>query len=498
MSISRKTAKPLTVAFAVSEAAPFAKTGGLADVGGALPHALAELGHDVHLFMPLYRQVDRRAAGVTSKGIPLNVPISARVPSGKAYTVRRNGLTVHFIEQAAYFDRDHLYNTPGGDYADNCERFVFFCRGVLEALRALKIRPDVIHAHDWQTALIPVYLKTLYKDDPVVGGVPSVFTIHNLGFQGVFWHLDWHLTGLPWGLYTSGALEFYGKINLMKGALLFSDIISTVSGTYASEIKTREHGWGLEGVLKDRSADLYGVLNGIDTDAWNPATDQLIPANFSVRNLEGKKKCKQALMAEMGFNPCEAPVIGVVSRLVEQKGMDILAEMADGLLDNDVRLVALGTGSPRFEEFFRGLAARRPDRAACIVGYDETLAHRIEAGADIFLMPSRYEPCGLNQLYSLRYGTAPVVRATGGLNDTIREFNPATGDGNGFKFHEPTPHALYWKTVEAITLLKNRPGEWEKMIRQGMKEDHSWSKSARSYQSLYRQARARAGGGFNL
>jgi starch synthase len=482
--------KKLTVVFATSEAAPYAKTGGLADVSGALPAALAKLGVEVHLFMPLYAVVDRKSAGIGKrKPKKITVPISTRFPEGNVHTVRRGeDFFAHFIEHEGYFGREHLYNTTAGDYPDNCERFVFFCRGVVEAVRALGVKPDIIHANDWQTALLPVYLKTVLKDDPLFAKTASAMTIHNISFQGLFAQNDWHLTGLPWDIYASGRMEFYRKINFLKGGIFFADAVITVSESYASEIKTPEFGWGLDGVLRERSASLSGVLNGIDTQVWNPGADKLIPAKYTSKNLDGKAVCKSGLLDEIGLPHGGEPLMGLVTRLTGQKGMGLLAETLDALLDNNVKLVVLGSGSPDHEAYFSALALRRPDRVAVRIGYDEGLAHRIEAGADIFLMPSLYEPCGLNQMYSLRYGTPPVVRATGGLNDTVSEYNPVTGEGNGFKFTEPTPHAFFWKTAEALNILRNRPREWSKIMSNGMREDHSWDRSARSYMRIYRSA----------
>jgi starch synthase len=493
--------KKLTVVFVASEATPYAKTGGLADVSGALPEALAKLGVEVHMFIPLYAVVDRKSAGIGKKRpVRITVPISARFPEGNVHTVQRGeGFFVHFIEHEGYFGREHLYNTADGDHADNCERFVFFCRSVIEGIRALGIKPDIIHANDWQTALLPVYLKTIFRDDPLFAKTASAITIHNISFQGLFPQQDWHLTGLPWDIYASGRMEFYKKVNFLKGGILFADVITTVSESYASEIKTPEFGWGLHGVLQNRSASLYGVLNGIDTQVWNPASDNLIPASYTWKNLAGKAVCKSRLLEEMGLPQGGEPLLGIVSRLTDQKGMSLLVETLDGLLDNNARIVVLGSGSSHYEEYFKALAVRRPDRVAVKIGYDEGLAHRIEAGADIFLMPSIYEPCGLNQMYSLRYGTPPVVRATGGLNDTVTEYNPATGDGNGFKFADPTPHAFFWKTAEALAIFRNRPAEWGKIVHNGMIEDHSWDRSAKSYTRIYRaalSARKTGRGGF--
>ncbi|MGK7345936.1 MAG: glycogen synthase GlgA [Candidatus Nitrospinota bacterium M3_3B_026] len=486
--------RPLTIVMASSEAVPYSKTGGLADVAGALSRALAGLGHNVHLFTPLYGAVNRKSAGIPERGITVKVPISSREVRGRILSAAAGKVKVRFVENDNYYGRRGLYNAPEGDYPDNAERFVFFCRAVLEGIRRLKIRPDVIHVNDWQTSLIPVYMKTLYRDDPAVGRAASLLTIHNLGYQGVFWKLDWHLTGLPWRLFSPGGLEFHDRINFLKGGIVFSDVITTVSETYAKEIMTPELGWGLEETLKGRKEDLRGVLNGIDTKAWSPATDPLIPANYTASDLAGKEVCKKALLEEMGLPPGDEPLMACVSRLASQKGFDLLAPVIERMLDEGARFVLLGSGDRGLEDFFRSLAEARPGSMAVRIGYDEGLAHRIEAGADLFLMPSHYEPCGLNQMYSLAYGTAPVVRATGGLNDTVTDYDPATGKGNGFKFTERTPRALYEKTAFALRLFRENRGAWVKMVKRGMREDHSWSHSAGKYERLYRLALSRASG----
>lgn len=483
----------LTVVIASSEAVPYSKTGGLAEVAGSLSAALAGLGHETHLFSPLYRVVKKSGISLPKKGVSVEAPISTRYSKGEVLSLKRGGVHTHFIKNDTYYDRDHLYNTQSGDYADNAERFIFFSRAVLEGIRKLGIRPDVIHVNDWQTSLIPIYMRTIYKKDPDISAAASLLTIHNLGYQGVFWKLDWHLTGLDWKLFNPEGLEFYDKINFLKGGIVFSDVITTVSETYARDITTPEHGWGLDGILRSKADDLHGVLNGIDTDVWNPATDKLIPAKYTADDLGGKRICKAKLLEEMGLPPGDEPVLGVISRLVEQKGFDILAPVVDRMLENGVKLVLLGSGREAFETLFKSLAEKRPDNAAVRIGYDEGLAHRIEAGADMFLMPSHYEPCGLNQMYSLAYGTAPVVRATGGLNDTVRNFDPVTGKGNGFKFEGVAPEALREKVMEALNLYRKDPAAWRKMMVNGMNEDHSWASSSRMYEKLYRQAAAKSG-----
>ncbi len=486
----------LTVALAASEAVPFSKTGGLADVAGALSTALARRGHEVHLFVPLYRMTDRKKYKIPARGKNVVVPMSTRKVEGKVVSIVRDGVNVHFIRHDGYFDREALYNTAAGDYPDNLERFAFFCKAVLAAILKLGIAPDVLHANDWQTALLPTYLTHTERADPVLGKIGSLMTIHNMGYQGHYWASGWHLTGLPWALYRQDGLEFYGKINLLKGGLLSADRVTTVSPTYAAEIQTPEYGWGLEGVIADRAAEgaLAGILNGIDADVWSPMNDPLIPAPFSVADRSGKRVCKTALLKRFGLDDTEAPVMGVVSRLVEQKGFDLLLQVIDGLLDRDARLCLLGSGQPWIVERFADLARRRPDRAGVAFAYDESLAHLIEAGSDIFLMPSAYEPCGLNQMYSLAYGTAPLVRATGGLNDTVVHFDPVTGRGNGFKFAGGIPHDLYDCGAAAIELYHRNRAAWDTMVVNGMSEDHSWSAAAEEYERIYRTAAKAAKG----
>jgi len=477
----------LTIIFAASEAVPFSKTGGLADVAGALPTALAAMGHDVHLFTPLYQSVDRAALPLPKKGTPLSIPISSRTVEGIIRSCQSRGMTVHFVENHHYYGRDGLYQNADGDFPDNLERFVFFSRAILEGTQKLKLRPDVIHLNDWQTALAPVYLKTLYRDVPAFADALTLLTIHNLGYQGKFWFRDWHITGLDWSLFHPSYLEFYGDINLLKGGILFSDLITTVSPTYANEIQTAEQGFGMQSILHERREDLKGLLNGVDTDVWNPETDTFIPANFSRHDLTGKEICKRELVAEMGLEQGEGPLFGVVSRLAEQKGFDLLLPLLDGILDAGGRLVLIGTGARELEQGFTHLAARRPDKAAVRLVYDERLAHMVEAGSDIFLMPSRYEPCGLNQLYSLRYGTAPLVRATGGLNDSVHNFDPETGAGNGFTFGPANADALMAAVRWAMELYSTDKKGWRKMIDNGMKADCGWDHSAEAYVALYRQ-----------
>lgn len=483
-----KRTKKLSVVFISSEAAPFVKTGGLGDVAGGLTKALAQAGHEVHLITPLYGAIDRKAFGIPARGKTVRAPVSARIMEGNILSIERNGVHVHFMEQGHYFDREGIYTTPHGDFPDNAERFAFFSRAALEAVKTLGVKPDVIHVNDWQTALVPAYLKTVYEYDKVLGRAASVITIHNLGYQGHYWPQEWHLLGLDWALYSPAALEFHGKINFLKGGLVFADIITTVSETYAGQIKAPADGWGLDGVLRARGDSVVGVLNGIDAEHWNPKTDPLIPASYSAAELDGKEKCRRELLREMGLGPCAGPTLGVISRLAHHKGMDILAESLDRILKRDARFVLLGSGDRRLEDAFRAVAARHPEKSAVKIGFDEALSHRIQAGSDIFMVPSLYEPCGLTQMYALAYGAAPLVRATGGLNDTVEQVDPAGGAGTGFKFHDYSAEALYAKTAEALDFYGGERGKWIKMIKRGMKIDNSWNRSAGRYVELYRLA----------
>ena len=486
--------QPLRLLLISSEVEPFAKTGGLADVAGALPQALATLGHDVRVLMPKYRGVERH--GTLRTAVPrVRVPIGDRTTEGALLEGRLGrAVPVYFLAHDHYYDRPALYGTGQGDYLDNCERFIFFCRGALEALRALGWTPHVIHANDWQSGLVPVYLETLYKDDPALGEVGTLFTIHNLAYQGVFWHFDMPLTGLGWDLFTPAGLEFYGKLNFLKGGLVFADVLNTVSKTYAQEIQTAEFGCGLEGVLQYRRADLHGVVNGIDVAAWDPATDRDLTKPYSAEDLAGKAACKQALAQELGIDADGAPIIGIVSRLAAQKGLDLVLEALPELVDAGFELALLGAGEPGLETAFGEAARASRGRIAIRAGFDNALARRIYAGADMFLMPSRYEPCGLGQMISMRYGTIPIVRRTGGLADTVVEARPARRTGTGFGFAEPTARALLEAATRALAAYRE-PALWRQLQRNAMAQDFSWPASAREYVALYRKAAKAAGRG---
>jgi starch synthase len=471
---------------AASEAHPFAKTGGLAEVTGALPVALARLGHRVTLVLPRYRTVD---AGPAEQAV---LSIGGRAqPVGFASRQAADGVEAVFVDAPDLFDREALYGTAAGDYADNAWRFAVFSRAVLEYVRRRGERPSVIHAHDWQAGLVPAYQKMQFSSDPTVGGVPVVFTIHNLAFQGVFPPATLDEIGLGWEVFNLQAMEYWGQISYLKAGINFSEKITTVSPNYAREILTPDMGFGFDGVLSRRRDDLVGILNGIDTERWNPQADPYVTARFSPEDLSGKARAREQLLESMGLprgNGAHArPVIGLIARLTDQKGMDLIAAAAEDLMGLDATWTVLGNGEPRYEELWTRLAARYPDRVAARIGFDERLAHEIEAGADLFLMPSRFEPCGLNQLYSLRYGTVPVVRATGGLEDTVDDYDPATGDGTGFKFQDYTPGALVRTVTRAVELFPNKSA-WKRLQVAGMRRDPSWDVSAREYVKVYRSA----------
>ena len=482
----------LKILLVSAEVAPFAKTGGLADVAGALPHALAARGHDVRVLMPWYRSMAQGGvetklikSGVTLLGppVPDDMPATFDLREG---VLPGSLVKCYFIDQAHYFDRERLYGDDAGDYRDNGDRFAFFSRAALSAAKALAFAPDVYHLNDWHTGLIPVYLRTLLADDKFFKASGSLFTVHNLAYQGLFPDWQFGRTGLDWGLYTSEGLEFYGQMNIMKGALLFSDKVNTVSPRYAEEIRNVEFGCGLEGVLRGRGGDLSGIINGLDTKEWDPGRDSFLPVRYSAADLDKKKDVKWALRKELGLPADDVPIVAMVTRLDHQKGLSLVEEIVDYLIHLDLQFVLLGTGDQRYHESFRRLAETYPEKASVNLRFDNGLAHRIEAGADIFLMPSRFEPCGLNQLISLRYGTVPVVRTVGGLYDTVHEYDPRTGKGNGFVFSEFSSMALFNALQRAVELHKD-PVQWRKLQQIGMAEDHSWDASAVEYEKLYGQ-----------
>jgi starch synthase len=487
------------IAFAASECVPFSKTGGLADVVGALPRALVALGHQVSVYLPRYRQTKLTDPQTVVRSI--TIPFDDKYRFCSVVTAGTSaGVRFYFVDYPPYFDRDALYGSPAGDYADNAERFALFSRAVIEASKILGV-PHVFHCHDWQSALVPVMLRTLYAEDLALREVAAVFTIHNMGYQGLFPPDTLPLLTLPWELLTISKMEFFGQVNFLKGALVLSDFVTTVSKKYSQEIQTTEYGFGLEGVLRDRAATVTGILNGVDYDEWSPQTDKFAVAKFSSQDLSGKQKCKQDLLRAFGVTNADAnskvPVIGIVSRFAAQKGFDLIAQIMDRLAREEMIVVVLGSGDKPYEEMFQRLNKQFPNKIAAKVAFDNAIAHKIEAGADMFLMPSRYEPCGLNQIYSLKYGTIPIVRATGGLDDTIEPWDARTGKGTGFKFSDYTGEALL-ATIKQALLAYQDPSSWQMLMRNGMGRDFSWGASAREYGKIYdraRQARASAEAG---
>jgi starch synthase len=476
--------EPLRILYVAAEVAPFAKTGGLADVAGALPQALERRGHDVRVVLPRHRGVEAEA-GTLRVAVPrVAVPVGDRIVEGAILEGRLGEVPVYFVAHDGYYDRPALYGA-----SDDCERYVFFCRSVLAALPALGWTPHVIHANDWQTGLIPVYLETLVRDAGAYADVASVFTVHNLAYQGVFWHYDLPMTGLGWDLFTPAGIEFYGHLSFLKGGLVFADVLTTVSPTYAREIQTPAFGERLDGVLHERSADLVGIVNGLDVGAWNPATDPDIPKRFDRDDPSGKAACAAALRAEMGLpdTGARAPLVGVVSRLAEQKGIDLVAGAVPAMRAAGGQLVVLGAGEPPLERLLVELAQTHPESVAVRIGFDDRLARRIYAGSDVFLMPSRYEPCGLGQLIALRYGTVPIVRRTGGLADTVRPWDPATGEGTGFVFDELSAAGTSAALARAFAAHAD-PAAWRRLVANAMAADFSWDASAEAYVTCYRRA----------
>ncbi len=484
----------MRILLVASEVAPFAKTGGLADVAGALPKALAKLGHDVRVVLPRHRMVDPVKFQLRQVMTSLPVPVAGRSADAAIWQGAIDSVPVFFVGHDGYFNREALYQTQEGDYPDNAERFAFFSRATLEMTRALGFLPDICHCNDWQTGLVPTYLRTALQGSRELGAAGVLFTVHNLGYQGLFGPEALATANLGQELFNPFGIEFYGKVNFLKAGLVFADMITTVSPKYSQEIQTEEFGHGLEGVLRARAKDVHGILNGIDYDEWHPSRDGFIAARFSRDALAGKAACKADLQRAFGLpeNP-DIPLLAVISRLTPQKGMDLVAEALDALLNLDTQFVLLGTGDTNLHEAFEQAKGRRGSRVGLKLGFDVALSHKIEAGADIFLMPSRYEPCGLNQMYSLAYGTVPVVRATGGLDDTIQAFNQVTGEGNGFKFAEASMEALL-ETARVAVALYRQPDRWGRLVRSGMACDFSWDRSAKEYETLYQQIVARRTG----
>lgn len=476
----------MKILFVASEALPYSKTGGLADVVEALPKALVEMGHEVAVFLPRYRGNKSASTIVSSLTIPMGDAL--RFPA-LAEGAPVAGVRYYFLHDPEYFDRDGIYGTKSGDFADNAERYAELPRAAIEFMKRVWL-PDVMHCHDWQSALVPVLLRTQYSDDPNVRSIPVVFTIHNIAYQGLFPPQTLRRIGLPERLFTIDGLEFFGNLNYLKGGIEFADYLTTVSRRYAKEIQTPEFGANLDGVIRNRADRLVGILNGADYSTWSPEADRYIAQNYSAHNLEGKKACKKNLLEAMSL-PAEnmdRPLIGIVSRFVNQKGFDLIPPVANDLMKENLAIAALGSGQPEYEDFFRALAGTFPARVGVKIGYDEQLAHKIIAGADMLLIPSRYEPCGLTQMYALRYGTVPMVRATGGLDDTVQYYDPKSGHGTGFKFDEYEGKALL-QCVRGASKTYKDAKIWRTIQANGMAKDYSWKASAAAYVTLYEAAR---------
>ncbi len=481
----------MKICLVAPEMVPFAKTGGLADVAGALPAALGKMGHEVTVFMPLYRGVDFGVHRVQAVDIRLDVPVGSQSQPVSLRVVRqkRHNVTIYFVGNRSYFDRDGYYTDPatGKNHPDNDERFIFFNRAVIELIKGLDLKPSVIHVHDWQAALIPAYLKTTYAADPHFSGVKTVLTIHNLAYQGSFAPERFGLLNLPGDLFAAavGPFEFYNRVNFLKAGIYFADKITTVSKQYAREIQTTEFGAGLDGVLTQRSGDIRGIINGVDYAVWSPSRDKRIYYNYHPANLSGKRMNKVELLnyAALPIRD-DAPLIGIISRLVDQKGFDLIAGAAERIFSLNLQIILLGTGEQKYHELFEKLQERFSDRCRAYLKFDDALAHRIEASSDIFLMPSRFEPCGLNQMYSLKYGTVPIVRKVGGLADTVVDYDPAAGSGTGFVFEDYTPEAMLEAIERAVALYPHRRA-WTRVMKAGMKQDFSWAKTAREYVDLF-------------
>ena len=481
--------KPLKILFATPEAVPFAKTGGLADVAGALPKSLQALGCEIKLIMPYYRTV--RDSGLPHQYLGREIEVSLGEEKLKAdiYLGHLNqDIPVYFIGREEFFDRQSLYGTAKGDYFDNPERFIFFSKAALSFCQSMDFSPDIIHQHEWQTGLIPAYLKSLYQNDPLFSRSATVFTIHNIAYQGLFKKEKFSLTGLPQKMYSPEGIEFWERINFMKAGIVYADVINTVSKKYSEEIQTPEYGYGLEGILRKKKESLYGILNGVDYEDWDPSHDPHLIARYDAKDISGKKQCKMDLLKEFHLPSSleQVPLLGMISRLADQKGFDLLMEISEALFALNIGFVLLGTGEQKYHDLLTQVAQKYPQKAGIRIAYDDRLAHKIEAGTDFFLMPSKYEPCGLNQIYSLKYGTIPVVRATGGLDDTITPYDPVTKKGNGFKFTRYDAKE-FLNTIKAAINFYYQPERWRQLVQNAMAADFSWKRSAQSYLELYRK-----------
>lgn len=486
---------PLHVASISSEMVPLAKTGGLGDVCGALPIALDAIGCRCSCFLPAYRSVLKSGLVVEPTNHTFTIEIAGRYVACRVLRTRlpNSHVDVYLIDQPQYFDRDGFYSDAAGEFRDNCERYSFFCRAVVEAIDQLKLDVDIVHCHDWQAGLVPAYLKTKFGGHAWMERAKSILTIHNLAYQGRFWHFDMHLTGMDWQYFNWEQMEFHGELNLMKTGIVFADNVTTVSPTYAREITTPEHGCGLESILRGRGESLTGIVNGVDYTHWNPASDTHLPVQFDASNWQsGKAACKRLLQEELNLEQrADVPLVGIVSRLVDQKGWDLIIPLLlHWAHSHDVQWAILGTGDRAYEDQLRDLQTYHPGKMAVRLEFSEGVAHRIEAAADMFLMPSRYEPCGLNQLYSLKYGSVPVVHNTGGLADTVvsaTESSLAAGTASGFGFDGYSVENLEQTLGKALDFYLHQKPLWTQIVDTGMRADWSWAKSAEQYVDVFRR-----------
>ncbi|MGD2278464.1 MAG: glycogen synthase GlgA [Candidatus Omnitrophota bacterium] len=477
----------MKILIVASEVFPFAKVGGLADMTGSLAKALCALGCEARVVMPLYKCVDTEKFPLKKEKTGIRHPLTGRFSGFDLYSHKADGAVFYFIGKKKYFSREEIYGASGGDYPDNAYRFAFLSKAALILLKTLGFKPDAIHCNDWQTALIPLYLKHQFAADDFYAGIKTLFTVHNMAYQGVFSKRVMRGANIPEDLFTGDRLEFYGKLNFMKSGLIYADAISTVSRRYAREIMTPEYGCGLEELVNSRKEDLHGILNGVDYDTWSPEKDKVIKENFSADSLDKKENCKKDLLEYTKLAvSLKTPLLGCVTRLVEQKGMDLVANIMDRIVREDAGMVILGRGSKRYNKMFADLERKYPGRLYVCSDFNDELAHKIEAGCDMFVMPSRYEPCGLNQMYSIKYGTIPVVRATGGLDDAIVDFDEDKEKGNGFKFKEANEDALFDAIKRALSSFKDKTA-WRKLMTQAMSYDHSWEHSAKEYIELYKK-----------
>lgn len=488
-------AKPLSILYVASEVHPFAKTGGLADVSGALPQVVRELGHDIRIMMPKYSAVSDRRFKIHDikrlTDIPIQVGEKVHLASIKSSFITniKTKVQVYFLNNSEFYDREDLYVDPvtKKEYPDNDDRFIFFCRSVLETLKLLGWQPDILHLNDWQAGLIAPFVKLLYNSEPSVRNIKIVFTVHNAAYQGVFSKESFSKTGLPAKSFTQDGLEYYNKVNFLKAGLMYADAITTVSETYAKEIRSSsEFGYGLEGIFTKKKSITYGILNGMDNLTWSPDVDTLIPVKYSASDLSGKLENKKTLTEKfkLAFN-MNIPIIGMVTRLVDQKGLDILGDVLDDILSLNCQLIILGTGEQKYHDLLTKAVKKNSKKMGLFLGFDETMAHLIEAGSDLFLMPSKYEPCGLNQMYSLRYGTLPIVRGTGGLADTVIDLDEKPLSGTGFVFEKYSGKEIVKTVKRALTLFEDKD-KWTKAMLRAMSMDFSWIVSAQKYVELYK------------